>query len=74
MSTTSTKIVFTALDGEGKSRSFSYKYADEDVSSSDVRAAATAIITNGSIFTYVPVRMKSAKTVTTTEVEYDLSA
>ena len=69
-----TKIVFTALDGEGKSRSFSYRYADEEVSSSDVRTAAAAILTNGSIFTYVPVSMKSAKTVTTTEVEYDLSA
>ena len=64
-------IDFAGTTGDVK---FSYNYANPEMSATSVKALATALITNGSVFDNPPVTAKSAKIVTTTEEEYDISA
>lgn len=68
------KLVMTFADANGDDIIFSYGYADKDSSNTSVRQLVNGFITNGSIFTRVPVSAKSAKFVTTTEKEINLSA
>lgn len=68
-----TSLVITFLDDEGAKRRFSFKYATPSAAPAQVKSAAEAIITNGSIFKNVPVVAKSAKMVVTTENEVDIS-
>lgn len=68
-----TKLVLTFETNEGKSMTMSINYAKPSAEASAVRALMQAIITNNDIFENVPVTMKSAKTVTTSENVYDLS-
>ena len=70
----SAKLVLTFIDANSKNVKMSYSRADSEVEASDVRTAVQAIITNGSIFSSVPVSAKSAKIVITTENEIPLSA
>ena len=70
----SAKLVFTFGDASGNTFNMSFNYADEDVTSQDVRTAGQAIITNGSIFEKVPSVLKAAKMVVTTETEYNVNA
>ena len=70
----STKLVFGFETSTGKSMTLSYNYAKPAASAANVKALANGIIANGSIFANVPVTAKSAKNVTTSEHEYDLSA
>ena len=73
MSTTSTKLAMVFKDAENNNVNLNYSYADPNVQASDVKTLANAIVTNGSIFKKVPVAKKSAKVVTTTENELDIS-
>lgn len=66
------KMVFTCATADGD-KTFSYNYADPQATSSSVRQAATALVTNGSIFATPPISVKTAKLVTTTETPYSLS-
>ena len=68
------KLVLTFADANSKNVRMSYNHADTEVEASDVRTAVQTIITNGSIFSTVPVSAKSAKIVITTENEISLSA
>ena len=68
-----TTLVITFLDGYGTERNFSFRYAKANATASQIKQAAQAIITNGSIFTHVPVTAKSAKLVTATETTVDIS-
>ena len=70
----SAKLVLTFADANSKDVKMTYSHADSEVEASNVRAAVQAIITNGSIFSAVPVSAKSAKIVITTENEIPLSA
>jgi len=63
-------LEFTTSSGD---KSFSFNYADPQVTSADVKALAQAMITNGDIYETVPLTIKSAKIVTTTTTMYDLS-
>ncbi|MBQ7170348.1 MAG: DUF2922 domain-containing protein [Synergistaceae bacterium] len=69
-----TKLVCTFETSDDKTTSMTFSYADPGATSTEVKALMNAIITNGVIFASVPVTAKSAKTVTTSENEYDLSA
>lgn len=66
------KLVMTFASAEGDV-SYSYKYADPEMTVAKVKALMSGLITNGSIFETPPLTAKSAKLVTTTEGDYDLS-
>ena len=70
----SSKLVMTFADANSDEVKFSYSYADKDASNTSIRQLVAGMITNGSIFTNAPVASKSAKIITTTEKEIDLSA
>ena len=63
-------LKFTGMGGEAN---FSYNYANPETTVATVKALMQGMITNGSIFAIPPVETISAKLVTTTEDEYDLS-
>ena len=69
-----TKLVCTFGTSTDGTTSFTFNYAKPGATTTNVKALMNAMITNGAIFANVPVTMKSAKTVTTSENEYDLSA
>ena len=63
-------LEFTGVGGKA---TFSYNYANPDTTPTTVKALMQGMITNGSIFAIPPVEAVSAKLVTTTTDEYDLS-
>ncbi len=67
------KLVITFLDAYNAERMFSFNYANPNVSENDVKLVAQTIIANGSIFKNVPVTVKSAKFITTTVTNVDIS-
>ena len=69
-----TKLELGFLDSNGRNVIFSYNHAKASATAAQVKALMNGIIANGSIFANVPATAKSAKIVTTTEAEYDLSA
>lgn len=69
-----TKLVLTFTTSAGRTTTHTYNYADPGATTSAVKTLCNTIITNGSIYENVPVAVKSAKTVTTSENEYDLDA
>ena len=68
-----TRLVMT-FDTASGTTTFNYNYVDPEVTAVAVRALATGIISNGSIFAAVPLTAKSAKLVTTSESDIELSA
>ena len=69
-----TKLVMTFATNSGTTTKFSYNHTDPEVTAVAIRALATGIISNGSIFQAVPTLAKSAKLVTTSEQDIELSA
>ena len=67
-------LVLTFLTSGGDKTTFTFPYAKANVTASNVRALASSIISNGSIFTAVPATAYSAKLVATTETDISLSA
>ena len=63
------KLVMTFLDSTGTERDFSFNYAKSDASNANIKALAQGIVTNGSIFTHVPVTAKRAKLVVVSETD-----
>ncbi len=68
-----TKIVFLFGNAQGSTITYSYNYGNAEATSLSIKNAMNAMITNGSIFNKVPVSIKSAKAVVTTETEFDLN-
>ena len=68
------RLVLEFHSGNNTTKVFAYNYADPNVAVSKLKALVNGIITNGSIFSNVPVSAKSAKVITTSETEFDLSA
>ena len=68
-----TSLVLTFLTNDGDKTTFTFPYAKPGATANNVRALASAITTNGSIFEAVPVSAVSAKIVTTTETDISLS-
>ncbi len=60
--------------GTGSDVKFSYNYADNNITTANVKALMNGLIANGSIFENPPVSAKSAKIITTNTTVYDLSA
>ena len=69
-----TKLVCTFSTSGDKTTSFTFNYAKSNATISNVKALMNAIVANGEIYVNVPLTAKSAKTVTTSENVYDLSA
>lgn len=68
-----TKLVFSFGNALGNTINYSYNYGNANAATSDIKAAMNTMITNGAIFKNVPVSIKGAKAVVTTETEFDLS-
>lgn len=68
-----TKMVLSFYNASGATVNYSYNYGNSEALASDIKTAMNTMITNGSIFRNVPVSIKSAKAVITSETEFDLS-
>lgn len=68
-----TKLIITFLDASSTERNFTFNYAKSNATTQNIKALAQGLITNGSIFTNVPVTAKSAKLVVSTETDIDIS-
>ena len=64
------QLKFGTLSGV---KTWSFSYADTEVTQSDVVTAMQAMIDNGSIYQYPPLTADSAKIVITTESDFDVS-
>ena len=69
-----TKLVLAFLDSEEREMVFTFPYAKPSATTANVKNLMQVIIANGDIFEDRPVSMLSAKTITTSETAYDLSA
>ena len=69
-----TKLVLAFETSEEKTASYTFNYAKPSATVAQVKSLMQAMITNTSTLENTLVGMKSAKTVTTTETAYDLSA
>ena len=67
---TTLKMTFDTLSGE---KTWTFKYAKPNATVQNVKALGAAMISNGAIYPHPPLVLKAAKTVTTTENDYDLS-
>ena len=69
-----TKLELKFLTSEEKTVTVNFKYAKPSATVAQVKALMNAMITNTAVFEYTLVSMQSAKTITTTETAFDLSA
>ena len=69
----SMKLVLTFECNDGKKHNFSWNNSLEYPDDTNVKTLVSTMITNGSIFAYVPTAIISAKTVVTTENGIDIS-
>jgi len=67
------KLVLEFNTGDGGTTTHSYKYINPEITTARVKTIMNTTISNGSIFEKVPVSIKAAKVVTTTESDFDLS-
>lgn len=67
-----TKIVFSFGNASGNTVNYSYNYGNSEAEASDVKTAMNTMIANGEIFKNVPVSIKGAKAVVTTEKEFKI--
>lgn len=68
---TKLQLKFDTMSG---SRTWTFNYAKSGATAASVKALGAAMIANGTILTYQPVRLTEAKTVTTSENVYDLDS
>lgn len=68
-----TKLQLT-FDTMGGSKTHTFNYAQPNSGTVNVKALGQAMINNGSIYTYPPLRLTAAKEVTTSENNYDLTS
>ncbi len=68
-----TKIVFSFGNASGNTVNYSYNYGNAEASASTIKNCMNTMIANGSIFRNVPISIKGAKAVVTSETEFDLS-
>ena len=64
------KMKFDTMSG---SRTWTYNHADSSATVQQVKAAAQAMIDNGSVYQSVPIKLVSAVQVVTSESAYDIS-
>lgn len=67
---TKLQLTFETMSG---TKTVSLNYAEPGATTADVKAVGAAFIANGALFKTAPLALKAAKTVTTSENEYDLS-
>lgn len=64
---TGVRLVLTFQCHDGKEHDFGFQYAKEEPTDNQISTLSQAMITNGSIFKYMPSVIKAAKTVVTSE-------
>lgn len=69
-----TKLVLSFENDEGRTTTYTFNYAKSTATATQVKALMNGMITNKVIYENAPTVIKSAKTVTTSESVYDLSA
>lgn len=74
MATAGSQLILQFRDANSSNIKFTYKYANPDVTSSEVKALVTAMIANGSVFEKVPAVAVSATLQTTTETAIDIAS
>lgn len=67
---TTLKMSFETMTGK---KTWSYGHANPSVTLANVKALGQAMVTNGSVYQNQPLTLTSAKLVTTTESEFDLT-
>lgn len=65
------KMKFDTMSG---SKTWSFKYANPSATATIVKNLATAMIENGSILQYSPVRLADARLVVTSETVYSIDS
>jgi len=70
---TATVLKLYFAKANGNEMSMTVKYADPEASNVNIKTLMQGIIANGAIFENTPVAIKSAKIVTTTTTDVDLS-
>ena len=68
-----TRLVMVFQDATNTDRTFSFGYIDPQASVANVKNVVQSIIDNGDIFANVPLTAKSAKLVTTTETDINIT-
>lgn len=63
------KLRMVYVDNGGTTTTHTYSYANPEATTTAVAALSAATITNGNIFQRVPVSLKSATIITTTETD-----
>lgn len=66
------KLVYTFTDADGKKVQYSYNHANPSATTAEVKAMATALITNTAVLAKTLVTCDKIVQVTTSEDEYDL--
>jgi len=74
MATPGSQLVLQFKSANNEDIKFTYRYANPDVTSSEVKALVAALITNGEIFAKVPSVAVSAALQTTTSTEIDIAS
>ena len=69
-----TKLVLVFDTAEEKTATFTFNYAKPSATAAQVKSLMSAMISNRAIYENEPSAMRSAKTITTSETVYDLSA
>ena len=69
-----TKLVLAFETSDARTATFTFNYAKPSATAAQVKTLMQTMITNNVLYETAPVVMKSAKTVTTSETAYDLSA
>lgn len=69
-----TRLVLTFGTSEEKTKTYTFNYAKPSATAAQVKALCQSMITNTSTLASTLTSAKGAKTVTTTETTYDLSA
>lgn len=67
---TKLQMTFNTMAG---AKTVNLSYANTSATAANVKALGTSFITNGALFAYPPLGLKSAKFVVTTETDVDLS-
>lgn len=67
------KLVYTFTDADGKKVQYSYNHANPAATAENVKAFATALITNTAILAKTLVTVDRVVQITTAESDYDIS-
>lgn len=68
-----TKLVYTFTDSDGRKVQYSYNHANPQATATQVKAVATALITNTAVLARTLVTVDKVVQIVTAESQYDIS-